>query len=156
MKKIIVLTAFLCMLLTSVCSAFKEPDPNRWLWITSTDKIGCWVDLQTIKFEMQDNEYSDCYKHRFVTAWVQMYIAETDEVETNKWYCDLDFEKYKFLSITKYDGNGKLISSNDVPSCLQNYSSIIPGTVGEVILFCFKELWDVNEYATKLKNANDI
>lgn len=156
MKRVILIAATLFILLTSVCSAFEQPDPNRWLWITSTDKVGCWVDLQTIKFETQDNEYRKCYKHRFVTAWVEMYDVTLDEITINKWYCDLDCEKYKFLSMTKYDGNGKLIDSADVPIYLQNDISMVPGTVGEVIFLCFKDLWEINEYVKDIENSNDI
>lgn len=156
MKRVILLAITLCVLITSTCSAFEPPDPNRWLWITSTDRIGCWVDLQTIKFETQDNEYKKCYKHRFVTAWVEMYDAESNEVSINKWYCDLDCEKYRFLSMTKYDGNGKLIDSANVPIYLQEDISMIPGTVGEVILLSLKGLWQINEYAKNIKNSDEV
>lgn len=156
MKKIIVLTAFVCMLLTSVCSAFKEPDPNRWLWITSTDKIGCWVDLQTIKFEMQDNEYRDCYKHRLVTAWVQMYSVDNDTTNLQRVNIDLDCEKFKLISVSVYDKDNKLVASETFPKYMQQYKFITPGTIGENLLLSFKDLWDAHGHAANQTDANDI
>lgn len=156
MKRVILIAATLFILLTSVCSAFEQPDPNRWLWITSTDKVGCWVDLQTIKFETQDNEYRECYKHCFVTAWVQMYDAEKETVSLQKVSLDLECEKFAMLSVSIYDKDSKLINSADFPTYMQNYDSIVPGTVGESILICFKDLWQINEYAKNIKNSDEV
>lgn len=143
-KKVVLLVATLFILLTSVCNAFEQPNPNRWSWIASNEKVGCWIDLQTIRFERKKSKYDECYGHRFVTVWVQMYFPQDGEVSINKWYCDLDCEKYKFLSLNRYDSDKNLINSYNVPVSLQKYILIIPDTVGERIFERLKKLWTIN------------
>ena len=44
MKKILALVFILVLSVSSICSAFEQPDPDRWFWIGSDDKIGFWLD----------------------------------------------------------------------------------------------------------------
>ena len=51
MKKILALVFILMLSVSSICSAFEQPDPDRWFWIGSDDKIGLWLDAQTMELE---------------------------------------------------------------------------------------------------------
>ena len=63
MKKILALVFILVLSVSSICSAFEQPDPDRWFWIGSDDKIGFWLDSQTMEFE---KELSD----RITRVWI--------------------------------------------------------------------------------------
>lgn len=153
MKKIIVLTAFLCMLLTSVCSAFKEPDPDRWIWCGSDNKLGYWFDIQTIKIG-NGNDYGDaisCNKHRFVGVWILSYDVTVDESSISRWECDLDCDKYKITETTFYNNKGDVISSYNYK--FANFQNAVPGSWGENILKNLDDWWDI---FVLLKNENKI
>lgn len=51
MKKVIPILLVLFILLTSTCFAAYEPDPNRWIWISSDkDKVNYFIDIETVQY----------------------------------------------------------------------------------------------------------
>lgn len=152
MKKVILLVAALFILLTSVCSAFEQPDPSRWLWVSKSENADYWIDFQTTKFEKETNKYDKCYGHRFVDAWIKSHNIKSDEAELCKWHCDLDCEKFKVLSLVIYDKQGNVKTSiNQSDVHFQDYIQIVPGSVSEGVLFGLNYLWNVNENMKELK-----
>ncbi len=96
MKKILALVFILMLSVSSICSTFEQPDPDRWFWIGSDDKIGFWLDAQTMEFE---KEYSD----RITRVWVLTYTAKDDTSTKSLWEYNLDkknLEHYLMLYIT--------------------------------------------------------
>lgn len=109
-KKIIALTLLLMLLLSSVCMAF-QPDPNRWAWVSSNDRIGVFYDKQTISYYDYGNTCE---------LWV-MLVYPDDGVYS---ISNLSFAKDRTMrpiSFIKYDSNtGKLLDArtfaNEAPS----------------------------------------
>lgn len=124
MKKIIALVFILMLSISSVCSAFEQPDPARWFWLGSDDKIGLWLDSQTMEFE---KELSD----RITRVWVLTYTAKDDNSSKSLWEYNLNKRKLRILSEVIYNSSGDVIYTRETSSL---WISVIPGTWGETIM----------------------
>lgn len=130
MKKIITFLFILMLSLSSICTAFEPPDPDRWLWVGSDAKIGVWIDKQTFQTRKDLNKYSSTYGCRFANVWEMWYDAnENTSSVVNKEY-NLDRRLYMLLSSTHYDDSGNVVSSSSSPS---RYITIVPNSWGESI-----------------------
>lgn len=123
----------------SLCFAFEPPDESRWHWIDSNDKLGVWVDTQTIKFKQINNSYSQCNGHRTVDAWFMMYHSESDTVLVSNDIYDLNCRTYKTLQFVKYDSSNNIIDSFKFQ--YPEVSNIVPGSWGEVIFDTLNSMW---------------
>lgn len=135
MKKILALVFILVLSVSSICSAFEQPDPDRWFWLGSDDKIGFWLDAQTMEFE---KELSD----RITRVWVLTYIAKNDNSSKSLWEYNLDKRKLRILSEVIYNSSGDVIHSKDFSSL---WTSVIPGTWGETIMKFMDSAYDFQE-----------
>lgn len=141
MKKILALVFILMLSVSSICSAFEHPDPDRWFWIGSDDKIGFWLDAQTMEFE---KEYSD----RITRVWVLTYTAKDDTSTKSLWEYNLDKRKLRTLSDVVYNSSGDVIYTKKVPGL---WEAVIPGTWGESIM---KFMNLAYEFQEKQKSEN--
>lgn len=135
MKKILALVFILMLSVSSICSAFEQPDPDRWFWIGSDDKIGFWLDAQTMEFE---KEYSD----RITRVWVLTYTAKDDTSSKSLWEYNLDKRKLRILSEVIYNSSGDVIYTRETSSL---WTSVIPGTWGETIMKFMNLAYDFQE-----------
>lgn len=139
MKKIMPLLTLIILSISSICYAFDPPDSNRWFWVGSDSKYGFWIDRQTLTFNTDHNKYSNCYKHRIVTAWILSYTAKDDTHMLSKNVYDIDCRKSKTLSFVEYNSNNEMIHSYTFN--YPTYEPIIPNTWGEGILESLNILW---------------
>lgn len=120
MKKILALTFAFILLLSSVCMATYQPDPNRWTWMTSTDTVSFYYDKQTRVYY----DYGDRCR---VWSLVVDYSKE-EYTKALEEYCRQD-RTIALLHLAIYDlRTDKLINSFDLPP---KYQVIIPGSIGE-------------------------
>lgn len=56
MKQILTILFALQILFCPVGMAFESPKGDRWLWIGSTDEMGCWVDMDSMDYRI-NNRY---------------------------------------------------------------------------------------------------
>lgn len=140
MKKIIALLFIMFLFLSSICNAFEPPNPNRWLWVGSDEKIGIWIDRQTIKASKDTNRYSSTYGCRFVQSWELHYYADENTHYIANVEHNLDRRLRRTLSLTKYDDSGNVIYSDDDKS---RYHSIIPGSWGEAVFVYMEVFYDL-------------
>lgn len=137
MKKLMLLLTLAIMSISSICHAFEQPDPNRWVWLNSNDKYGFWLDKQTLKFE-KINKLSTHQGHNSANVWIQVYNAETDQVALQNVILDFDCTLLGPVSITLYDTNRTLINSYNHP--VIEFTPIIPDTNGEFIYLVVKSI----------------
>lgn len=149
MKKIIALLFILILSVSSICNAFEPPNPNRWFWVGSDEKIGVWIDSKTIKASKDTNRYSSTYGCRFVQAWELQYYADENTYFILNSIYNLDRRLYRTLSLTKYDDSGNVIYSNDDSS---RYYPIIPGSWGESIFTYMEMFYDLETTHPKRYN----
>lgn len=140
MKKILALVFILVLSVSPICSAFEQPDPDRWFWIGSDDKIGFWLDSQTMEFE---KELSD----RITRVWVLTYTAKDDNSSKSLWEYNLDKRKLRILSEVIYNSSGDVIYTRETSNL---WTSVIPGTWGETIMKFMNSAYDFQK-SKKLK-----
>lgn len=141
MKKIILTLFLLIFIIPNSVFAFEPPDPNRWFWAGSDDKIGVWIDMRTLKYHKEYNRYSPCKGHRFVTSWELWYDARENISTTNNCEYDLDCRKMRYLSSYTYNDSGDIINSTTIPGY---YSKAVPGSWGEIIMDYMDLFWNVS------------
>ena len=147
MKRVFILTILLCSIFSNVL-AFEPPDPNRWEAIGAADNSACWIDTKTLKFRTDNNRYSDCYTHRFVTVWIMWYYPKTD---THSKICtefDLDCRTGKDLAGITYDSHGKAVSSLKTTNTTV---AVPPESVGEAVLLSLEKHWQ--KYKSKINGT---
>ena len=149
MKKLIVLLFILILSVSSICNAFEPPNPNRWLWVGSDDKIGIWIDRQTIKASKDTNRYSSTYGCRFIQSWEMHYSTEENTHFIANVEHNLDRRLRRTLSLTEYDDSGKVIFSDDD---ISRYHPIIPGSWGETILTYMEVFYDIETNNPRIYN----
>lgn len=138
MKRILSITFVLQMLLSSVCMAFEPPTDKRWFWVGSTDKMGCWVDMESMEYRISD-EYSH-KKHKQVDVWVLFYDSGEDTSSKNRCTYDLTCNKFKLNSFIIYDKQGNVI--NSLNSSYSEFESVAPQTWAEAIFKICKISWE--------------
>lgn len=141
MKKLLLALFLIITIIPAPVLAFEPPDSSRWFWVGSDDRIGVWVDMQTVKYRTEYNRYSPCKGHRFVTSWELWYSAEDNTSNISNKEYDLDCRTVKYYSNYIYDDNGKVISSSTLPS---SPATVIPGSWGETLMEFMDFLWDVD------------
>lgn len=141
MKKFLLILFLILNIIPKVALAFEPPDPNRWFWAGSDDKIGVWIDMRTLKFHKEYNRYSACQGHRFVTAWEIWYDARKNLNTTKNAEYDLDCRKLRYLSSYTYNDNGNVISSTTIPGY---YFDVVPGSWGETLMDYMNLFWNVS------------
>lgn len=142
MKKFLLTFLLLIFIIPSTVFAFEQPDSNRWLWAGSDDKTGVWIDMQTIKYNIDYNRFSPCKGHRLINSWELWYDA-TDNTSNivNKEY-DLDCRTVIYLESHLYDNNGNIIDSVTGHS---QKMQVIPGSWGESLMNCMNLLWKMHK-----------
>lgn len=138
MKRILAIVFVLQMLLSPVCMAFEPPTDERWLCVGSTDKIGCWVDTESMEYRISD-DYSH-KGHKQVDVWVLVHDSERKLSSRRRSTYDLTCQKYKINSVIVYNKKDKVVDSYS-----KNYAefeSVIPETWSEAIYTVCKMLWE--------------
>lgn len=120
MKKIVALTLVFMLLLSSVCLAF-QPDPDRWGWIYSDDRVGIFYDKQTMDY--YDNWYT-------CKVWLMKVYPNKDSYKIQKIFIKKN-RTMSIMSTAEYDSNGKIISSESWQ--YPDYDEIVPDSIGEAI-----------------------
>ena len=125
MKKVMPLLLVLLILLTSTCFAAYEPDPNRWIWISSDDEIGAFLDKETIEYSADGI---------VVDFWL-CYVYPKDKQYAIVNHIINKSEKTLTLThISIYNADTrKLIESYTPNSWEQEAERIIPDTNGEIL-----------------------
>lgn len=106
MRKIINRTIlFLCVLLavTFPCFAEFQPDPNRWVWCGSTDKVGFWIDQNTFyERPVRDGDTR-------VYMWALYYInSPTEYIEKIQYAIELKKRAFTVTEFVKEDMSGNV------------------------------------------------
>lgn len=138
MKRILAIAFALQLLISSACLAFEPPTDKRWLWLGSTDEIGCWVDTESMEYRI-DNLYPHD-KHKQVDVWVLFYSVEKDMSVRERWTVDLTCQRFKENSTVAYDKDNKVIASYN--RSYAEFESVIPETWSEAIYTACKTSWE--------------
>lgn len=138
MKRILAILFALQILFCSLGMAFEQPDPNRWFWLGSDDKLGWWIDIQSTDYRIS-KQYPH-QGHKQVDVWVLNYNTEEDTSSIGQYIVDLNCRKSNLSSFVKYDNKGNVIDSWN--QTFENYKSIVPGSWGESIFIFCKAAWD--------------
>lgn len=138
MKQILTILFALQILFCPVGMAFEPPSGDRWFWIGSTDKIGCWIDIQSMDFRIESMYPHK--GHKQVDLWALVYNAERDDHSKQRTVYDLTCKKYKTTSVISYDKNNRITNSFD--TSYRDYESVIPETFTEAIYEFCNAVWD--------------
>ncbi|MBO5245378.1 MAG: hypothetical protein J6B02_04690 [Selenomonadales bacterium] len=120
MKRVIPLMLALLILLTSTCFAAYQPDPARWIWLGSDDKVGFFIDKETVQYSNDGNT---------VSFWLcQVHTQEKLHFIINNKISKSD-RTIITLHISEYDDKtNKVKFSHTYEWWQQKPQSIIPGT----------------------------
>lgn len=140
MKKLMLLLTLAIMSINSICHAFEQPDPNRWVWLNSNDKYGTWLDMHTLNFDKITNSYSHT-GHDSANCWLQVYNSQDDTTMFINEIIDLKCRKSCAISITIYDKDKNIINSID--NNILDFKSIIPNSNGELVYLTVKKAKDL-------------
>ncbi len=140
MKKILLILFLILAIIPKIVFAFEPPDPNRWYWAGSDEKIGVWIDKQTLVASKENNANSSCFNHRYVTSWEMWYNSQDKTTILCNSIYDLDCRKRKDLSAITYDEFGRAI--NSVIPASPIFLPIPPDTWGEGLLNLMIEFWN--------------
>lgn len=123
MKRVLPILLILLVLLSATCFAAYEPDPARWIWLGSDDKVGIFLDKETITYSDDKNT---------VEFWVCWVYPEKNQFINENTKMDKSTKTYTNLSYTIYDCETKEpISSHTYALWEQKTEKIVPGTLGE-------------------------
>lgn len=118
-KRVCLLSLLLLSLLVSVVSA--NPDENRWHWVMSTDRIGIYIDKQSIKYDPATDS---------VNLWAMFYIPSEEKMVIEKKEINYERNVISTHQTHEYKTNKEEpIRSEYVTTS----NEIIPGTFGEAI-----------------------
>lgn len=138
MKRILAIAFVLQVLISSASFAFEPPTNKRWLWLGSTDEMGCWVDTESMEYRISDMYPHD--KHKQVDVWVLFYTVKEDTSSKQRMTLDLTCQNYKINSVIRYDKKGKIIGSSN--RSYAEFESVIPETWSETIFEVCKIFWE--------------
>lgn len=118
-KRVCLLCLLLLSLLVSIVSA--NPDENRWHWVMSTDRMGVYIDKQSLKYDAATDS---------VNLWVMYYTPTEEKIELEK--TEINYERNVISTYQKYeykDGKEEPAENNYVTTS----NEIVPNTFGEAI-----------------------
>lgn len=134
MKKIIRLICILAVLFTFIgtCSAEFQPNPKRWVWITSNSERSLWYDKYTVSTKIEDGR-------RIVRLWVLCY-SRTPEENYSKQIMAVDITNKKLRTDEGYvfDMDNNMIAATSDKEGPMNWMPVIPETVSEHIYMIAK------------------
>lgn len=110
----------LFILIPATTTSAYTPNPSRWTWIDSNDKVGIFVstDLPT--------RYEDGVKQ-----WVMHVLAEGGYSLYLEGFRAKDGKESCFIQYANYDDESTVISSGKIPYV--EWETVIPGTMGEEV-----------------------
>ena len=137
MKKILM---FILMMIsiTSTCFAFEEPNSERWKKIGEDGKLAMWIDKQTLIINTEQSQQSEHCGHTYVTTWSIQHENSKQGHDLIKVEADLNCRTLDFRYAARYGEDGAVIESAEAPS--RKPFSVLPGTVGEVMILAIEEL----------------
>lgn len=119
-KRVCLLSLLLLSLLVSIVSA-NQVDENRWHWVMSTDRMGVYIDKQSIKYDPATDS---------VNLWVMYYTPTEEKIELEK--TEINYERNVISTYQKYEyKNGKEEPAKN--NYVTTSNEIVPNTFGEAI-----------------------
>lgn len=141
MKKLVILLTMIILSISSLCYAFEQPDPARWLWLYSDDKVGVWLDKHTYKTEKISRSIGHD-GHDSANVWIQLYDLTKNQKSLQNFICDFKCNSIANAAIVLYDSNNELIDSYN--STYTQFKPLIPDSIGELIFASVKNIKDEN------------
>ncbi len=106
MKKIVAMAFFVLLFICSICSAFEQPNPDRWQFIKGTDEYEFWLDRMNIRFiEKKDDVYAE--------IWVRFHLKDSDLLKMENEEINLDKKKIRTIESYDVDEDGTWTPAED-------------------------------------------
>ena len=132
-KTILVLTAFFTIFFSSVSFASCNLDPYRWLWVTSNDQFGVFIDTISIKYSGSLAQFWEC---NYYPGSCQTHSGE--HYEYALMYINYNTNSHTIKSLVTYDTKGRVIDSYTYDYA--RYDPIVPGSIGETVAMKVKRI----------------
>lgn len=146
MRKLVTLLTLAIMSISSICYAFEQPDPNRWLWLGSDDKMGIWLDMQSFKIEKIRKSIGHD-GHNSANLWIQFYKSNEDQHAMQNFICDFDCNSISSASVVVYNSNNEVVDS--FTPMYTEFHTVVPGSLGEYLYIMAEQIKEKKEENNK-------